>query len=99
MCIRNKFDAIKQRNEQINGFIKTLNARKSKINVTEGQVNYVHAVIEEQIEMIRTDLMNLEKSRYMVNCLKDIAEKYSSEEIQTMSSQSTGTSSTMYFRW
>lgn len=95
--INEQFDAIRQRNEQLNGFIKTLTARKSKISVVEGQVNYVHTVIEEQIEMIKTDLINLEKSRYMVNCIKDIAEKYSSEDIQTMSSQPTGT--TTYFRW
>ena len=96
--VNEQISLINREIETMNSHIKILNARKSKISVVEGQVNHVHAVIEEYIQIIKNNIMNIEKSRYMINLIKDVAEKYSSEDIQSMG-MSSSNSSTVYFRW
>lgn len=98
--INEQFGMIAERENELNGFIKILNKRKETISVSDGD-NLIHKIIEENIIMIKNDIMNLAKSRFLVNLIKEVTEKYSSEEIQTMSSTGFGTSSTTgtYFRW
>ena len=95
--VQEQFQIIEKKKKELNGHINTLNARKKSIKVSNEKQNIVHIVIDEQIQIIKNDIMNLERTRYVAGLIKDIANEYSSEEIQTNIMNSSTTSS-FYFR-
>lgn len=75
-----QFSAIDERKSTLNKQILYISKRKKQIRSAD-EVSIVHVLMDKQIESLKNEIMDLEKSRYFINRVKDFTNGYSSDDV------------------